>query len=456
MDRISIIVPTYNRKVMLQRLLESFGKLRCHFPLEFIIVDDCSDDGTRAIVEAWKSTIGFADVKYHSLSSRSGPARARNAGISLSTGNIIAFTDDDCVVDPAWLDHLYELLISCPDYAGVGGRVLPVGDDIYSRYSTIYRVLDPHVHLSAVVTANCMFWKQLIVDAGQFDECFVVTGGEETALCMKLGLNGYHFGYEEKAVVYHEYRQSLRDFYTAFYRYGNGDKVMYHHSLNEYLRYIHYPEKSHNTLAFRNHPLFLLLFFWDLVFGIACQYRALRRVSSSYKERLMLNSLYAIHLFSYHLGRGTFSGTLPETVNKYLADHPDCLITIDPDTENLSPVLEITDVMIPSVLKPGEKVKSSITIKNPSRDHYISAGFLIILNNKEDHTVFYQTPKLQDMIFFPMTDMAYHFSLKSPLKEQKNVLQLSLVTKHGQLLNDKREKVITISSELPNPDAKTQ
>jgi glycosyltransferase involved in cell wall biosynthesis len=121
-DRISIIVPTYNRREMLQRLLESFCRLQCHCPLEFIIVDDCSDDGTGGMVEEWRKTINSAEVKYHRLASRSGPARARNAGIILATGNIIAFTDSDCIVDPRWAEQLYQRLISCPEYAGAGGE----------------------------------------------------------------------------------------------------------------------------------------------------------------------------------------------------------------------------------------------------------------------------------------------------------------------------------------------
>ncbi len=454
-DRISIIVSTYKRKEKLRRLLESFRWLRCRCPLEFIIIDSASNDGTHEIVDSWIPSVDFADVKYHILPQRAPLAHSRNVGISLSTGNILAFTDDDCIVDPAWLDYLYLRLVSCPDYAGVGGRVLPVGDDIFSRYNTIYRLLEPPGDRKALIGANCMFWKQPVVDAGLFDEYFIILGGEETALCMKLGLKGYRFGFEEKAIVYHEYRASIRDFISTFYHYGNGDKVLYMHSLKGYLQYRMYPEKLHNYIAFRNHSLFLLLFIKERICDIARQYNVLCGVSSSRKERLVLHCLYAIHQVSFYLGRGTFFGTLSNTVEKYLADHPECLLTIDPDCENPPLMLEITGDMIPSVLKTGETVESSVTIKNPSHDRVISAGFHVILENADDHTVFYQTPKRQDMVFFPMTDMEYHFRLKTPLKAQKNLIQVYLSTKQGALLSNKREKVITISQGVPNPDVKT-
>ncbi|MHB8052485.1 MAG: glycosyltransferase family 2 protein, partial [Methanoregula sp.] len=276
-DRISIIVPTYNRIVMLQRLLESFGTLQCQCPLEFIIVDDCSDDKIRALVEDWKATIGFADVKYHRLSSRSGPARARNAGIAISTGNILAFTDSDCMADPLWVEHLHRRLTSRPEYAGVGGRVLPLHDDIYSTYNTVFRCLEPPKHIEAVIGANCMFRKQPVIDAGMFDENFFHPGGEEIALCMKLWIKGYRFGFEEQALVYHDYRQNFPDFIRTFYHYGAGERIILTNWPTEYFQYMQYPEKMHNYIAFKNSKKFLMFFSLHLVYGTFKQHSFLER-----------------------------------------------------------------------------------------------------------------------------------------------------------------------------------
>jgi len=453
-DRISIIVSTYKRKEQLKRLLESFSRLRCSCPLEFIIIDNASCDGTEDVVTGWIPTIDCALVKYHILPERAPLAHSRNVGISLSTGNIIAFTDDDCMVDPAWAEHLYQRLTGCLDCAGVGGRVLPLGDDIYSRYNTVYRVLEPPRHINAVIGANCMFRKQPVVDAGLFDEYFIILGGEEIALCMKLWLNGYRFGFEETGIVYHDYRAGLKNFITTFYHYGNGERILYEYQLTGYLRYMQYPEQIYNNLAFRNRRLFQLVFFLRMIYGILHQYRVPGSLSRSYQERLMLNCLYALHQVSYHLGRGTFSGKLSKAVEKYLADRPDCLLTIDPDANNLIPVLEITNDTIPSVLKPGRTVPSSITIKNPHPDRFVSAGFLVTLEYEADSTIFYQTPKPQEMIFFPMTEMVYNFPLASPQKEQKTGIRLFIATPHGARLSGTRDKQITIASEAPDPDTK--
>jgi glycosyltransferase involved in cell wall biosynthesis len=323
MDRISIIVPTFNRVEMLKRLLESFSGLTCTCPLEFIIIDDCSDNDIRTIVEDWKETTGLTSVTYHRLESRSGPARARNTGIALSTGTILAFTDSDCVADPRWAELLYQRLICSPDYAGVGGRVLPLNDDIYSCYHTIYRVLEPPPHLNAVIGANCMFWKQPVVDAGMFDDYFFRPGGEEIALSMKLWIRGFRFGFEDKAVVYHEYRQTLKEFIQTFYNYGIGERIIIKNRLKEYLQYMSYPEKMYGNLAFRFYMLFWMIFILHIFIGSFNQRAFLCSVRVSNKRRLMLFFLHLLHHFTYHLGRGTFSASLVREVRKFGATPSD-------------------------------------------------------------------------------------------------------------------------------------
>jgi glycosyltransferase involved in cell wall biosynthesis len=326
-DRISIIVSTYKRKEKLGRLLESFRRLRSACPLEFIIVDSASSDGTEDVVKNWIPTIDFAEVKYHILPMRASLAHTRNVGISLSTGNIIAFTDDDCMVDPAWIDHLYHLLSASPNLAGVGGRVLPCGNDIYSLYNTVYRVLEPPGHINAVIGANCMFWKQPVVEAGLFDEFFTSLGGEEIALCMKLWARGYRFGFDEKAVVYHEFRQGLKNFIRTFYRDGCGERLIYETDPEQYLRYMKYPEQVYDHLAFRHPFVFPVVFFLRMAAGIFRQYTLLDRRDLSWRNRIQLTGLYACAQFSYHLGRRTFFGGFVKRVRKFIAENPGIVLS---------------------------------------------------------------------------------------------------------------------------------
>jgi glycosyltransferase involved in cell wall biosynthesis len=438
---------------MLQRLLESFGTLQCQCPLEFIIVDDCSDDEIRALVEDWKATIGFADVKYHRLSSRSGPARARNAGIAISTGNILAFTDSDCMADPLWVEHLHRRLISRPEYAGVGGRVLPLHDDSYSTYNTVFRCLEPPKHIEAVIGANCMFRKQPVIDAGMFDENFFHPGGEEIALCMKLWIKGYRFGFEEQALVYHDYRQNLPDFIRTFYHYGAGERIILTNWPTEYFQYMQYPEKMHNYIAFKNSKKFLMFFSLHLVYGTFKQHSFLAGIPLTWNARLKLNVLYGIHQLSYHLGRGTFFGVTVREVRNFCTGHPERFHTLNPDTDGDPVLLDITADTIPAVMKPGERKDVSITIKNASPHLWLSGFLCIVLSGIDTASDVFKTPPAQDMIFFPVTEVIYHFSLKAPHQEQVYTVQVYLSSSSGIPLSLKRDKKITVSSESSVVDA---
>lgn len=86
---ISVVIPTYNRAHVLERAVRSV--LRQEEPLELIVVDDCSDDGTEALLRG----IGDPRLRYERMPERSGACAARNRGIELSRGELIAFQDSD-------------------------------------------------------------------------------------------------------------------------------------------------------------------------------------------------------------------------------------------------------------------------------------------------------------------------------------------------------------------------
>jgi glycosyltransferase involved in cell wall biosynthesis len=95
---VSVVVCTRDRPDSLHRCLASLLELRTP-PLEIVVVDNCpSDERTRTLCAG-------LPVRYL-REPIPGQARARNRGILESAGELVAFTDDDCVVDPGWLDGL--------------------------------------------------------------------------------------------------------------------------------------------------------------------------------------------------------------------------------------------------------------------------------------------------------------------------------------------------------------
>lgn len=103
---ISVIIPTYNRAKTIIACLDSVCN-QTYSNIEIIVVDDCSTDDTREIIT------NYADhrVKYFCLDSNSGACVARNKGVELSHGEIIAFQDSDDIWHREKLEKQINFLI---------------------------------------------------------------------------------------------------------------------------------------------------------------------------------------------------------------------------------------------------------------------------------------------------------------------------------------------------------
>jgi glycosyltransferase involved in cell wall biosynthesis len=221
--QISVVVPTYNDAARLARLLHSFDRLLEPWPCEIIVVDDCSQDATAAIVHQWQGNKRPCDKRYIKLDANSGPAVARNRGLREAVSKIVAFTDSDCVVDSQWLHHLVRPLALDNRLAGVGGAVLPLQPEgLFGRFNTFFGVLDPPPSLLYLVTANCCYLREPALEAGGFDETLTRPGGEDLVLSYRLWKAGWRFGRSETAVVYHDYTTRLSNFYRTWWNYGFG------------------------------------------------------------------------------------------------------------------------------------------------------------------------------------------------------------------------------------------
>ena len=111
---VSVIIPTYNRRDLVQRALQSvFAQTYRDF--EIVVIDDGSTDDTRAVVE------GRERVRYL-FQENAGPASARNLGIRKALGEMIAFLDSDDVWWPDFLETQLDVLNRYPDAALVCAR----------------------------------------------------------------------------------------------------------------------------------------------------------------------------------------------------------------------------------------------------------------------------------------------------------------------------------------------
>src|SRR6266566_1597930 len=114
---VSIIIITRNRPVLLQHCLEHV--LAQPYPhKEIIVVDSSSNDESERVVVQYPEVIS---VRLHGQ--RNNMPQARNAGLAVSSGEIIAFIDDDAMVQPGWLDALLATYLD-ESVGAVGGRIV--------------------------------------------------------------------------------------------------------------------------------------------------------------------------------------------------------------------------------------------------------------------------------------------------------------------------------------------
>lgn len=111
--KVSIIMLTYNREMMLNRMIESvLSQTLCDF--EYIIVDNGSTDKSGIIADEYASKDNRIKVIHKA---RGNIGSGRNAGVNASTGDYLAFVDDDDYLEPEYLEYLYNL--ACKNEADI-------------------------------------------------------------------------------------------------------------------------------------------------------------------------------------------------------------------------------------------------------------------------------------------------------------------------------------------------
>lgn len=121
---ITVILCTYNRCHALAGALESVAGsiVPSSVEWEILVVDNNSNDQTRAVVE--QSASRYAGRFRYLFEGKPGKSNALNAGVTAARGEVLAFMDDDVTVDSVWLDALTAPLRGASEWSGSGGPVI--------------------------------------------------------------------------------------------------------------------------------------------------------------------------------------------------------------------------------------------------------------------------------------------------------------------------------------------
>ncbi len=202
--RISVVIPTYKRPSLLTKCLHAlYNQVFNKYDYEFIVVSDVPDMKTLNAIRNFL-VLAYPKFQYVQLPEKRGPAAARNAGWREASGELIAFTDDDCIPDIYWLKNLYHAFQNThPPAAFSGQTVVPI-----PSVPTDYELNVSNLSRAEFITANCACSRQALMRSGGFDEAFTMAWREDSDLQFKFIRQGIPIISVENAIVVHPVRKT--------------------------------------------------------------------------------------------------------------------------------------------------------------------------------------------------------------------------------------------------------
>ncbi|MBI3758021.1 MAG: glycosyltransferase [Deltaproteobacteria bacterium] len=221
--KVSVVVCAYNADRTMAACLTSLEKLN-YQNYEVIVVNDGSTDRTRSISEQF-------DFIHLINQENKGLSAARNVGIAAATGEIVAFTDSDCVADPDWLTYLVGTFLRTGRSA-VGGPNFPPPEETLVPSAVAVSPGGPtHVLLNDEVAehipgCNMAFKKKALEEIAGFDPVFRAAG-DDVDLCWRLQNAGYPIGFSPAAIVWHFRRNTVKAYLNQQRGYGKAEAQLY-------------------------------------------------------------------------------------------------------------------------------------------------------------------------------------------------------------------------------------
>lgn len=205
--KVSIVVPAYNARATIADCLRALEAQALRDECEIIVVDS-STDGTAELV-----TAEFPNVKLYTFSERHFPGSARNFAVSRARGEIIAFTDADCVAGPGWLSEIIEA------HRGgalvIGGAVENGSPDNYLGWVYYFCEFNQwlpgarRVSMGEIPTC-CLSMKRAAFD--RYGPFLDGTYCSDTAFHWRLRRDGHQPLFLPSIKVAHQYREGLKSF----------------------------------------------------------------------------------------------------------------------------------------------------------------------------------------------------------------------------------------------------
>src|SRR5271170_6748123 len=221
--RVSVVVCAYNAERTMEACLASLETL--DYPdYEVIVVNDGSKDRTLEIAER------FPYCRIISQPNK-GLSVARNVGAEAATGEIVAYTDSDCVADADWLTYLVARM-ETGNLAACGGPNFPPPETNLVPAAVAVSPGGPtHVLISDEVAehiagCNMAFRRDILMGLGGFDPIYRAAG-DDVDICWRFQDAGHVIGFSPAAIVWHFRRNTVKAYCNQQRGYGKAEALVY-------------------------------------------------------------------------------------------------------------------------------------------------------------------------------------------------------------------------------------
>lgn len=225
---VSIIIPVRNDAELLKNCLKSISEI--DYPkdrLEVIIADGMSTDQSAEVAKAYGALV--IENKKRTVSP------GRNIAFEHSSGEIIAFTDADCIVDKNWIRNSLKYFegdhnkVACvggpnltpPDESDFGRAVgFVFNQGLFAAGSIYARVLNTIIEVKSIPGCNAVYRREALQKVMPIDETLLTC--DDTELNQRIIDNGYKLLYTPDVFVWHYRRPNPKGLFKQMYRYAIG------------------------------------------------------------------------------------------------------------------------------------------------------------------------------------------------------------------------------------------
>lgn len=219
--KVSVIIPVFNDVVRLGQCLDALEKQSCSKDgYEIIVVDNASTDDIKSLVSKYEGVSYQYEVK-------PGSYAARNKGLSVATGEMIAFTDSDCIPANDWIEQGVKALQDNPECGLVGGAI-----ELFYKNPNSLTGVELYESLLGFpqqkyiedenfgATANVFTFRKVIDAVGLFNAELMSGGDSEWG--KRVAATGYSLCYVDSVQVAHPARSTYSEYYKKTIRVMSG------------------------------------------------------------------------------------------------------------------------------------------------------------------------------------------------------------------------------------------